>query len=151
MLKRKGRLNLADIAIEKRNLSNGFLDQVDKVVDWKKIEEKIDVIYSKGKRLDGRPAYPGILLFRMCMLEEWFTIFHSSIDFYVNDSICFTHFVGLSLDDVVPSHVTVSRFRQELIHKGIFDELRTLISNQLEEKKLRIRKGTLKQAAILHK
>ena len=150
MLKRKSRLNLADIAVEKRNLKNDFLREIDKIVDWKIIEDKINKSYSKGQRIDGRPAYPGILLFRMCMLEEWYTIYHSHIDYYVNDSICFTHFVGLSLDDEVPSHTTVSRFRQELIHKGLYDELKDLITRQLEGNKLRIRKGTLKQAAILH-
>jgi IS5 family transposase len=151
MIKRRSSLNLADVAVAKRKVKNPFLDKINKTINWKLIEEKIDADYNRGQRLDGRPAYPGILLFKMCLLEEWFAIYHNKIDFYVNDSISFTHFIGLSLEDEVPSHSTVSRFRIELNKKGLYDELLEMISHQLDERRIKIRKGSLKQAAILHK
>ena len=151
MIKRKSSINLADVAVAKRKIKNQFLDKINKSVNWKLIDEKINEKYTRGDRVDGRPAYPGLLLFKMCLLEEWFNIFHNKIDFYVNDSISFTHFIGLSLDDEVPSSSTVSRFRIELIKKDLYSELISMINQQLDSKSLRVRKGTLKQAAILHK
>ena len=122
MIKRKSSINLADVAVAKRKIKNQFLDKINKSVNWKLIDEKINEKYTRGDRVDGRPAYPGLLLF-----------------------------IGLSLDDEVPSSSTVSRFRIELIKKDLYSELISMINQQLDSKNLRVRKGTLKQAAILHK
>ncbi|MBC8344200.1 MAG: transposase [Bacteroidetes bacterium] len=150
MLKRKSSLNFADVAVAKRKIKNQFLIKIDQLIDWKLIEDRINKKYSRGNRFDGRPAYPGLILFKMCLLEEWFNIYHNKIDFYVNDSISFTHFLGLSLDDEVPSHSTVSRFRIELHKKGLYSQLLEQVNQQIDSKNLRVRSGILKQAVILH-
>lgn len=46
----------------------------------------------------------------------------------VNDSISFSRFVGISLDDSVPDHSVLSRFRSELTKKGAYEKTEIMLS-----------------------
>ena len=59
----------------------------------------------------------------------------------VNDSLSAMQFCGLQLEDEVPDHSTLSRFRKELTEKKAFDRLLRKINKQLESKKVKLSKG----------
>ena len=58
-------MNFSDFAVSKRKIDMTFFDNINKIVDWQKIEIIVKKYYNKGASLDGCPAYEGILLFKI--------------------------------------------------------------------------------------
>lgn len=151
MFQKKGKLGFADIAVSKRNIKVSFLEKIDKLIDWEEIEKVILKNYNRGKRPDGRPAFTGLLLFKMCLLQEWYGVSISRIEQMINDSVSLSHFIGLSLDDTVPSSTTLLSFRQELKKTGAYQELKNIIGKKLEQEQLTIRKGLYRPPVFMKK
>jgi transposase, IS5 family len=68
MKKNTGNMGFAELAVNKRKINARFFDSVDAMVDWNRIKRLIDKHETRGKRLDGNPAYAGIILFKMSLL-----------------------------------------------------------------------------------
>ena len=80
-------MNFSDFAVSKRKIDMTFFNQINKIVDWNKIEIIIKKYYNKGKSADGRPAYEGILLFKITLLQTWFKLSDEAVEERINDSI----------------------------------------------------------------
>jgi transposase, IS5 family len=55
----------ADYAVEQRGYTNTFLDHIDKVIEWGRIEKVLRKNYHKTASADGRPAYPALPMFKL--------------------------------------------------------------------------------------
>jgi len=109
----------------------------------------IDQDYSKGKSATGTPSYDGVLLFKMLLLETWYGLSDYEVEDRINDSISFSYFCGLTIEQVAPDHSTLSRFRTELTKTGTFEKLFKLINLQLEEHHIIIKKGVIVDASVI--
>jgi IS5 family transposase len=67
----------------------------------------------------------------------------------VNDSISFSRFVGISLDDSVPDHSVLSRFRSELTEKGAYEKIFKALNKQLDKHKILVKTGAIIDASII--
>jgi IS5 family transposase len=67
---------------------------------------------------------------------------------HVNDRLSAMRFCGLSLEDTVPDHSPLSRFRSELTATGAMDKLLSAINAELSKHQLIVKHG-VKVAAIL--
>jgi transposase, IS5 family len=67
----------------------------------------------------------------------------------VNDSISFSRFVGISLDDSVPDHSVLSRFRTELTEKGVYEKIFKALNKQLDKHKILVKTGAIIDASII--
>jgi IS5 family transposase len=56
----------------------------------------------------------------MTLLQTWYGLSDYEVEDRVNDSISFSRFVGISLDNPVPDHSVISRFKTELTKKGVY-------------------------------
>jgi transposase, IS5 family len=72
----------------------------------------------------------------MLLLEIWYNLIDPGVEDLVNDSLGALRFCGLTLEDDVPDHRTVSRFRSELVRKKAHDRLLRKINDQLNKKGL---------------
>ncbi|MGR8930905.1 MAG: hypothetical protein ACU836_09705 [Gammaproteobacteria bacterium] len=54
-----------------RPRKNHFLKQINASIDWSAIESVIQSHYAPGSDFTGRPAYPGLLLFKMLLVGIW--------------------------------------------------------------------------------
>ena len=45
-----------------------FFKQINMLIDWVEIEKEIKKVYKRGHSVDGRPAYRGLLLFKMLLI-----------------------------------------------------------------------------------
>lgn len=50
---------------QNQHFQNHFLNQIDHSIDWQPIEQAIRRYYAQASDVVGRPAYPGLLLFKM--------------------------------------------------------------------------------------
>ncbi|MDY6852446.1 MAG: hypothetical protein SV487_10300 [Thermodesulfobacteriota bacterium] len=63
-----------DHLIRQRPCKNGFLDQVDKLIDWKPIAKFLDKHCKNQKSVDGRTPYPPLPLFKMLLIQRWYDL-----------------------------------------------------------------------------
>jgi IS5 family transposase len=63
--------------------------------------------------------------------------------------LSFRRFVGLALADPVPDHSTLSRFRSELVRRGLSERLLAELNRQLNAKGLMVKTGTLIDASLV--
>ena len=132
---------IADYVAARRKHKDCFLDEIDRIIDWKPLEK---VLRNKLKRVAnavGNPAYPPLLMFKILLLQRWYNLSDAAVEEALCDRLSFVRFVGLSLDhDEVPDSTTICRFRQSLVDK---------LNHQLERRGLLVREGASVDASVV--
>ena len=128
--------------------TSSFYDGIDCIINWDKIGKVIDRYYCKGETLQGCKPYSGILLFKMLLLGIWNNLSDEKVEAYVNDSLSAMRFCGLNLEDSVPDHSTLSRFRSELTANKGMDKLLDAFNKQLEKQGVIVRTGLKVDASL---
>lgn len=103
--------------VEKRIRKNVFFKQINMIIKWEEIEKEIAKVYKRGHSAEERPAYSGLLLFKMLLPGIWYDLSDEKVDESVNENLSMMHFCGLNIEDNVPDHSVLSRFRTELTPK----------------------------------
>ena len=127
--------------VDKHSRKNEFFSQINNHVHWEVIAAKLKKIYTKGLTERGAKAYSPLLLFKMHLISEWYQISDTQTEAMVYDSISALRFCGLSLEENVPGHSTLSRFKKELIDHNTLSDLTDEIQMQLANQNLRINPG----------
>ncbi|WP_051409055.1 IS5/IS1182 family transposase [Syntrophorhabdus aromaticivorans] len=124
----------ADYIIEQRGHANTFLDRIDALIDWKRIDRVLGKHYRKTAGADGRPAYPALPMFKLLLLQRWYGLSDPGLEEAVKDRISFIRFSGFSMSGTLPDHSTICRFRNALLEHNLFERLFEEINRQLEER-----------------
>lgn len=132
-----------------RKIKRQFFSQINSLLDWKSIGGVIDKHYHKGKSATGTPSYDGLLLFKMCLLQTWYGLSDYEVEDRVNDSISFSYFCGLHIDQIAPDHSTLSRFRTAMTKAGAYEFLFKEINKQLETNQIIVKKGAIVDASVI--
>jgi Transposase and inactivated derivatives, IS5 family len=126
-----------------------FFKKVNSIIDWRWLERELDKVYKKGQSVDGRPSYPSIVLFKMLLIEMWYDMSDVECEDFVKDSVSARIFLDLELNQPIPDHSTISRFRSELVRKKAYDRLLRKINKQLEYQGAKVKKGkTIVDASV---
>lgn len=136
-----GQLGFADGFVVVRT---SFLTEVDELIDWFPVEAALQGIYDSPK---GRPSYPLVMMFKVLLLQQWYVLSDAGMEESLADRISFRHFVGLGLDDAVPDHTTICRFRAKT--RGRIEVLLEALNAQFEDKGLIVKQGTLMDASFI--
>ena len=86
---------------------------------------------------------------KLLLLQQWYGLSDPGLEEAVDDRLSFRRFAGLPLDESVPDHSTIWRFRQELAAHGLAEALFEEINRQLDARGLIVRQGTLIDATLL--
>lgn len=132
-----------------RKIKKQFFTQINTLLDWDSISYIIDQHYKKGNSATGKPSYDGLLLFRMCLLQTWYGLSDYEVEDRVNDSISFSYFCGLTIDQVAPDHSTLSRFRSAMTKSGAYNILFKAINTQLESHQIIVKTGAIIDASVI--
>jgi len=138
----------ADYVVEQRGYANSFLEKVERLIEWRHIEEALKN-YRKTASADGRPAYPALPMFRLLLLQRWYNLSDPGLEEAVKDRISFIRFSGFSLTSTLPDHSTICRFRNNLLELNLYDTLFEEINCQIATKGLLVREGAIVDAAII--
>ena len=115
-----------------RKIKRTFFNHINTLIDWNPITAIINTHYTKGKSATGQPSYSGLLLFKMSLLQTWYGLSDYEVEDRINDSISFSYFCGLNIDQVAPDHSTLSRFRTIMTKAKAYEPLFKAINQQLE-------------------
>ena len=132
-----------------RKIKKTFFTQINTLIDWDTISILINKDYSKGKSATGKPSYDGLLLFKMCLLQSWYGLSDYEVEDRINDSLSFSYFCGMTIEQVAPDHSTLSRFRTALTKTQTFENLFTSINKQLEVHNINVKTGLIINASVI--
>lgn len=141
-----GQMSFADGLVNQRAGRVEWLGQIDKIVDWCAVDQVLAPIYASD---EGRPSYPVLTLAKLLLIQQWYSLSDPGLEEAVDDRLSFRRFAGLPLDQGVPDHTTIWRFRQELGSHDLAEALFEEVNRQLDARGLIIRKGTLIDATII--
>ncbi len=103
-----------------------FLEEMARCVPWNLFEQELN----RGihRKTGGRPPYALVLLFKMHLLQTWFSLSDAQCEFQCQDRLSFRKFLGLGLEDRVPEATTLENFRHDfaIIAETVFLKLDAL-------------------------
>jgi IS5 family transposase len=146
MRRELGQLSLADGLVEGAAGRNRQLDKIASLVDWAGFERLLGGIYAAPV---GRPSYGPLVLLKCTLLQQWYGLSDPGLEEALSDRLSFRRFVGLALADPVPDHSTLSRFRSELVRRGLDAPLLAELNRQLDARGLMVKTGTLIDASLV--
>jgi IS5 family transposase len=88
-------------------------------------------------------------MFKALLLQSLYGLSDAELEEAITDRLSFRKFVGLSLEDDVPDHTTLCRFRNLLVGEGLLERLFSELDGQLDRAGLILRRGTMLDATII--
>lgn len=144
-VKATGQLGFGEVGLQRR-AGSPALERVAALVDWSGFERALAGLREEGP---GRPGYRPLLLFKALLLQAWYGLSDAELEFRLGDSLAFGRFVGLSLEDEVPDHTTLCRFRNRLVAGRLLEKLFDELDRQLEAGGVVLKQGTMLDATLI--
>ena len=112
------------VDVARRTRRNKFLQQIDTLINWAVFARELYKVHKRSiQDTAGRLAYNLSVFFKMTLLQTWYTLSDYGVAEQVNDSLFCMRFCGLQLEDQVPDHSVVCRFRKALNQSGGWEAL----------------------------
>lgn len=146
-VKRVGQLGFADGWLAGRSGGNAQLERLDGLVQWHRFEDLVAHLRDAGS--SGRPGYPALVLVKALLLQAMYGLSDRELEDALCDRLSFRRFAGLSLDDTVPDHSVLNRFRNRLVAEGIEGQLFAELDRQLEQAGMILKRGTMLDATLI--
>lgn len=144
-VKRTGQLGFGEVGLARRG-GSAALERVSALIDWSGFERALSGLREDGP---GRPGYRPLLLFKALLLQAWYGLSDAELEFRLGDSLAFGRFAGLSLEDEVPDHTTLCRFRNRLVRERLLERLFAELDGQLESAGVILKQGTMLDATLI--
>ena len=124
-----------------------FLERMDALIPWQKLEGRIRLVYAKPGK--GRRPYPLPVMLRVHCVQLFYNLSDPGMEDLLYEAESVRRFVGLSLTEALPDETTILNFRHLLkrheLGRGLLEE----INADLESQGLRLREGTIVDASII--
>jgi IS5 family transposase len=146
-VKQTGQPSFVEALMAKGSGANAALDRLSGLVKWYRFEKLM--AHLRDEEGPGRPGYPVIVLFRALLLQSLYGLSERELEEALADRLSFKRFVGLSLEDAVPDHTVLNRFRNLLIKQGLLEKLFGELDRQLENAGLILKRGTMLDATLI--
>jgi len=125
---------------------NERLERLTEPVKWYRFENVLRRIRSEGP---GRPGYLPLAMFKALLLQSRYGLSDAELEAELLDRLSFNRFVGLSLEDDVPDHTTLCRFRNRLVEDGLLEKLFPELDRQLDKAGVILKRGTMLDATLI--
>ena len=147
--KEKTQLSLLDSVFNtrtKKSRTDELLKKIDGWVDWHGLERVCEPAYAFGI---GRPSIPIVVAIKCLILQYLYDLSDPELEDALIDRLSFQRFTRLTFDSDIPDYSTIWRFRERLIHAGLYKALFEAIICQLETRGYVVRKGTIVDATLV--
>ena len=133
---------------KKQTRRDRFLAEMEQVVPWARLVERLRPLYPKGER--GRPPVGLERMLRIHFLQQWYGLADEAMEDALYDSQALRGFAGIDLTvTAVPEATTILNFRHWLERHELSQALFAEVSAMLEERGLLMRQGTIVDATII--
>jgi IS5 family transposase len=88
-------------------------------------------------------------MFKILLLQSWYELSDQAMEEALCDRYSFSRFVGISLDEDVPDHTTICRFRNLLAEKKLLQTLLNEVNGQLASQGKLVKSGCVVDATLI--
>jgi IS5 family transposase len=149
MERQSGLFGIADFVVKNRKQVT-FLDGVVAMIKWGRIEKLLKRGLGRTNEVKaGAKSYPAIQMFKILLLQQWYGLSDQDTELALYDRLSFVRFAAFSLEESVPDHTTICRFRNALIARGLLEPLLDEVNRQMEKQGKLVKKGVAVDAAII--
>jgi len=152
MYKTRGNKGLFDEEFTKDRLSamGNPLESVSKVLDFEMFRASLEskLLNTNKKNNAGAKPYDVVMLFKIMILQRYYGLGDSQVEYQILDRTSFKTFLGLETGDKVPDEKTVWSFRERITKTGLVEELFEQFVSFLEEKELILNEGQMIDASF---
>ena len=152
MYKPRGKKGLFDEEFTKERLSaiGNPLEAISKALDFEMFRESLEnkLLNTNKKNNAGAKPYDVVLLFKILILQRYYGLGDSQVEYQILDRTSFKTFLGLATGDKVPDEKTVWSFRERITKTGLIEELFEQFISFLEEKELILNEGQMIDASF---
>src|SRR5579863_2934140 len=127
--------------------SGGQLDRLNELVKWYRFEKLVG--HLRDEAGPGRPGYPALVMLKSVLLASLYGLSERELEEALDDRLSFRRFVGLALEEKVPDHTVLNRFRNRLIAEGLLERLFAELDRQLEKAGMILKRGTMLDATLI--
>ncbi len=145
-VKRVGQASFVDALLSTKG-GGGSLDRLAGLVKWYRFEKQIG--HLRDESSPGRPGYPVLVLFKALLLQSLYGLSDRDLEEALDDRLSFRRFAGLSLEEAVPDHTVLNRFRNRLAAEGLLEKLFSELDRQLEGAGVILKRGTMLDATLI--
>jgi IS5 family transposase len=124
-----------------------FLDRMDKLIPWKRLESIIEPQYPKAG--NGRRPYPLTTMLRIHCMQQWYSLSEPAMEDALYEIASMRLFAGLSLDKPIPDHTTIMNFRHLLERKKLARKIFKEVNQWLTDAGVLLKEGMLMDATII--
>jgi IS5 family transposase len=146
-VKQTGQTSFVDALLPANVGANAQLDRLGKLVKWYRFEKLMR--HLRDENGPGRPGYPVLVLFKALLLQSLYGLSERGLEDALNDRLSFRRFCGLSLEEAVPDHTVLNRFRNALVKEALLDKLFAELDRQLENAGMILKRGTMLDATLI--
>lgn len=152
MYKTRGNKGLFDKEFTQKRLSamGNPLEAIGTVIDFELFRESLEskLLNTTKKNNAGAKPYDVVMLFKILILQRYYGLGDSQVEYQILDRMSFKIFLGLETGDKVPDEKTVWSFRERVTRTGLVEELFEQFTNFLEEQELIFNEGQLIDASF---
>lgn len=146
-VKRTGQLSLAEALLGNRKIGgNASLERLSGLVKWYRFDKLLASLRDGGP---GRAAWPPLVLFKALLLQSLYGLSDRELEEALADRLSFRRFCGLGLEESVPDHTVLNRFRNLLAETGLTERLFGELDRQLETAGVILKRGTMLDATLI--
>ena len=121
-----------DLLYERAVPAGHFLRQLERVINWQVISERLIRLYV-GQAEEGRPPYDPVVILKMLLLSYLYGLSERQTEAYVNDSLSAKYFLGLAGDEPAPDHSTMTAFKRRIVERGKEACLQALLQETVKQ------------------
>jgi IS5 family transposase len=148
-MKQKGFFDESD-RLEDLSKMGDPLEKLNKYIQWENFRGILTrVLKKEAAGPGGRPPFDYVMMFKILILQKMYNIGDDATEYQINDRLSFQRFLGLSLSDKVPDAKTIWHFREELNKAQILDTVFYRFVEQLEQKGVITRSGSIVDATLV--
>ncbi|MCP5064781.1 MAG: IS5 family transposase [Ignavibacteriae bacterium] len=152
MYKTQGKKGLFDEEFTKERLSllGNPLEAISKVIDFEMFRDSLEakLLNTNKKNNAGAKPYDVVLLFKILILQRYYGLGDSQVEYQILDRTSFQSFLDLATGDKVPDEKTIWSFRERVTKTGLVEELFDQFSSFLEAQSLIFNEGRLIDASF---
>jgi transposase, IS5 family len=111
------------------------LERLSAAVDFELFREELEDVLGRRKGAagkGGRPANDPVAMFKILILQALYGLSDEAVEYQIRDRLSFSRFLGLGLEDTIPDHSTVWRFREALVKAGAIERLFARFDGELK-------------------
>jgi transposase, IS5 family len=141
-----GQFGFADAMVAAYHRPNETLERIAALIDWRAVAALLGGLRAHP---EGRPGYPPLVMLKALLLQQWYGLSDPALEAALADRLSFRRFCGFALAEDTPDHVTLHRFREDLVRHDLARRVFAEITRQIDTHGFLLRQGTLIDASLI--